>query len=409
MSLSDRLFVAIGGQNPGVRAAGQTYVLKGTSNTFPILVCCTSPQQVADVQRLNRGIKEVTAARGVTKKIEAFVKSMEPLETLIGGTRTRWYAVWSIESSEGSVFCTIFAKYQDYGHLADAADTVHRRHRRFFNIMHAVIWLLAQGDSAFLLNDPQLCHYAPPADRRKFFDTPSTATRSIEPSAIEVSDDDDGDDLPIMGELPQSPALKTPKVISLVTPPAPGTPTPTVKRSRAPQTAGTQKPLAPGAIAAALKKARKTRRASGEALPTNPLVPVVSSSSSISSISVSSISTVSSISSASNIPLSTSHRSFKRRAIAQPFMLLRDIGGKVISTLMSKEEAPTPCQSDLLPPLVIDYLQSHGYTAMTFAVIEAAWTAASEEDAFINTLGTKGFAASEAGFIWRLGEYDEDF
>ncbi|RXW22253.1 hypothetical protein EST38_g3598 [Candolleomyces aberdarensis] len=388
MNLSDRLFVAIGGQNPGPRAAGQTYVLKGTSNVFPILVCCTTPQQVADVQRLNRGIKEVAAARGVTKKIQAFIQSMEPLETLVGGTRTRWYAVWSIESSEGSIFRTIFAKYQDYGHLADAADTVHRRHQRFFNIMHAVIWLLAQRDSAFLLNNPELCHYAPPADRRKFFDTPSTATRNIEPSAIEVSDDDDADDLPIS---------------------APGTPTPTVKRSRAPQTAGAPKPLVSGAIAAALKKARKTRHVSGEALPANPLVPVASSSSSISSISVSSISTVSSISSASSVPLSTSHRSFKRRAIAQPFMLLRDIGGKVVSTLMSKEEAPAPCQSDLLPPLVIDYLQSHGYTTMTFAVIEVAWTAALDEDAFINTLGTKGFAASEAGFIWRLGEYDEDF
>ncbi|KAJ2927303.1 hypothetical protein H1R20_g9790, partial [Candolleomyces eurysporus] len=391
--------------------------------------------QAENINKLNDLCKgKVTKAVSGLPRIQKFLSLIEDYDVgLLSRCCQRLYGVWELHQGAQEIHRTIFVEYsftlrlviRDYSHLAKDLPGVHssRQHRKFFDLITPIVWILARGDKQYLIKN-QLTQYLPPSDRQKEFDTPDTRTRTIDPNVITVTDDEEAD-----GELPQlsspSSSVTAPPVINLVTPPSLVT---TRARSKV-----TQRLPAPASSASAFTKNAKgsakralspTEDASLKSLRPAPSVPAWLSTtsnfpdcllsspplpSSTMSTSISSASTLTAASTAlassSNRP-TMEHLSTPMIREALIFMRHRATDGTITGSMKYDDPAfqtfPLP-ESQHLPLPVVDYVRSHGYGRDMMVLIETAMAAAGGQELnFIKAMGLQNYPGAEAGFIWRL-------
>lgn len=83
---------------------------KGSS--LPIIIVCTSAAEADNVVRLHAMVEDVRDIVGLRARVLAFTKAAERLGGTLGGERTRWYAVWKIDSPGMTIDRTIYAVYE---------------------------------------------------------------------------------------------------------------------------------------------------------------------------------------------------------------------------------------------------------------------------------------------------------
>ncbi|KAJ2923546.1 hypothetical protein H1R20_g13547, partial [Candolleomyces eurysporus] len=442
---STRYHVVFGTVRAGIYTPGTPVVAKRSeSSSLPIIIVCATSKQAESVQKLNdlAGNKLTKAALGLPR-IRLFLDLIEDFDVgLLSRSSQSWYAVWELHYATREIHRTIFTQYSDYGHLASSTPGVHssRQHRKFCDIVPAIVWLLARGDSSFLINN-QLSQYLPPADRRKAYNTPDTGIRNLDPNVISVSDDEDQ----VEEELPQTSgssfSVTAPPMIDLVTPPlrqtaapksmtlmssTPSAPTRKTKSktkrtltptddmlSQLPRPAPHKSPEPPR------PGPSKSRWLSKASVPKNPFQspPAPSISASSMSASISSASTLT-LTPLPSVAMSISSK-YSRRApthldcsaiaeslSSETFMRHRAIDGTVTGSMRYDDPAlqshPLP-MSQHLPLAVVDYIRSHGYGRDMMVLVETAMAAAGQDEHnFIKAMGLQNHPGAEAGFIWRL-------
>ncbi|KAJ2933885.1 hypothetical protein H1R20_g3198, partial [Candolleomyces eurysporus] len=429
---STRYHIVFGTARAGIYPPGTPVTTNWSGNSaLPIVIVCATSKQAESVQKLNElGGNKLTKAPVGLPRIRLFLDSIQDFDVgLLSRSSPAWYAVWELHYATQEIHRTIFTHYSDYGHLANSTPGVHssRQHRKFCDIVPAVVWLLARGDSQFLINN-SLSQYLPPADRRKVYDTPDTSTRNLDPNVISVSDDEDQ----VEEELPQA--------SDLVTPPSRQTATPKSKAAKtltSPAPASTQKaksktkrsltptddmlsqlsrPAPHKSLQLPHLGPTKSRWLSKANVPTNSFqsAPAPSISTSSMSTSISSTSTLMltlwpsvALSKRSHQASTDSTSSAIAESLSsETFMRHRAIDGTVTGSMRYDDPA---LQSHTLPfsqhlPLnVIDYIRSHGYGRDMMVLVETALAAAGKDELnFIKAMGLQNHPGAEAGFIWRL-------